>query len=309
MRLVHLTDLHLSSLDAFRLRDLRGKRRTGYWSWTRRRRHHHPREVLERLTDAVRAENADWLVVSGDLVQIGLESEIREAAEWLTTLAPAERILLVPGNHDVYARDSWPSIRRHWQDWLPHDAARPSSGYPLVRESGGLLLVGASSACVTPALSARGALGGAQLERLQARLKTAREHGQPVVLAIHHPPLERMTGWRKALREVRSLHALIAGTQPALVVCGHLHRNVALREGDTRVFATASASSISDASYRVFDIERTDGRQDTGRLHPRPQNPRPLNPRPLNIGMRLETIAGDGQGFDTAEETSWTIPA
>lgn len=286
MRFVHLTDLHLTRLDAIGRRDLRGKRLTGYWSWMRRRRHTQLRAVLDRLAETVQRAEADWLLVSGDLAQIGLEAEIREAAEWLSALAPPERILFVPGNHDVYARDSWAAIRRHWGPWLPPDAHEPWSGYPLVRETGDLLLVGASSACVTPVFSARGALGRAQRGRLETCLRAAHRAGRSVILVIHHPPLRSMAHWRKALREVSSVQALIAATQPVFAVCGHLHRNITRVQGQTRVFATASASGSTDASFRVFDVERL--------------------PAGCAVRMELRRLNTDTGRFDAVDEQRWS---
>ncbi len=286
-RLIHLTDLHLSSLDAVRATDLLGKRATSYWSWRRRRRHVHRREVLDQLAEAVRRERPDLLIVSGDLVQIGLDPEIREAAAWLAALAPAERILFVPGNHDVYAGDSWPAIRRHWRPWLPEYDASPRSGYPLVREVGGLRVIGASSACVTPVFSARGALGSRQRQRIADALGAARAEGVPAMLALHHPPLDGMARRRKALADRAALQATIDATRPAVVLCGHLHHNRSLLADETRVFVTASASSVADASYRVFEWDgNSAGRQ---------------------MCMRLMTRDAQSGALSCAETAEWTL--
>ncbi|MGH8034542.1 MAG: hypothetical protein ACREO9_04900, partial [Lysobacterales bacterium] len=65
MRLIHITDPHLSSLEGHTLLSLRGKRRTGYLSWTGKRRFFHLRETLQQLIAAVRAESPAQWVVSG----------------------------------------------------------------------------------------------------------------------------------------------------------------------------------------------------------------------------------------------------
>lgn len=287
MRVIHLTDVHLTSLAGCRLRDLRGKRWSGYLSWTRRRQPRHSRDALERLVASVRAEAADRVLVTGDLVQIGLESEIRTAAEWLAALAPPERVLLVPGNHDVYARDSWPAIRRHWRPWLPPAAGRPQWGYPHVHEACDVMLVGASSACVTPIFSARGALGRDQFQRLATCLHAARDAGRPAVLVIHHPPLPQMAHWRKALREAGALAPLLAETRPAFAVCGHLHHNESWTHSGVRVFATAPASSLDQASYRVFDFERSAGR--------------------WRVSMQLKVLQPASSGFRVTDELHWAL--
>ena len=103
MRLIHVTDPHLSSLAQFSFSSARGKRRSGYLSWYRNRRHIHRREILDQLVQAAQADCPDQFLVTGDLVHIGLEDEMIQAGEWLRALGGPERVTLIPGNHDVYA--------------------------------------------------------------------------------------------------------------------------------------------------------------------------------------------------------------
>lgn len=295
MRLIHLTDPHLSSLEGQTFAGLSHKRRSGYLSWTRKRKFIHQRATLAQLVAAVRLESADQLILSGDLVQIGLEEEIREVREWLTELAPPEQIFLVPGNHDVYAGDSWDALRRYWNFLLPTPPTGefdgPQAGYPMVRDIGSVRLIGASSACVTPIFSARGALGSNQYERLAHRLKESREQGRLCCLAIHHPPLPGMAIWRKALKEQQALQKLISVHQPALAWCGHLHHNLEVTEGAARIFCTASASSVLDASYRVFDIETCEQGGQPG----------------WSIHMQLKTISPEDRTFIVANDQRWVF--
>lgn len=286
MRFIHLTDPHLSNLDGLRFSALSVKRRSGYLSWNHKRRRIHRPETLERLTAAALGEPADLIVISGDLVQLGLEDEILQARRWLERLGPPERVLLVPGNHDVYAPESWSLIRRHWKEWLPPTAGddQPESCYPLVRDVGGVRLIGAASACVTPLFSARGALGAGQLQRLEAALSEAHERRIPSCLAVHHPPLPGMSAWRKALRETRAVAALLERWRPAVVVCGHLHDNIERRAGETRVFSTASASDCVSGSYRVFDI------------HPDGRGPH-VSMRLVSIDRGGEPVSGPSHGW------------
>ncbi|HEY5776051.1 MAG TPA: metallophosphoesterase, partial [Xanthomonadales bacterium] len=118
MRLIHLADPHLSSLEGVSLSSLVGKRMSGYLSWRKNRRKHYLPAVLDRLVDAVRAENADQILLTGDLVHIGLESEIAQATQWLHALASPERVMLVPGNHDIYAGGSVDAVFGAWSDYL-----------------------------------------------------------------------------------------------------------------------------------------------------------------------------------------------
>lgn len=106
---------------------------------------------------------------------------------------------------------------------------------------------------------ASGKLGEEQLQRLGKLLKQATVEGQTVVLLIHHPPLPGMTDWRKGLADAGELQAVLERHPPALIFYGHLHHNHEQQWGDARIYCTAAASSVSDASYRVIDIEEEDG--------------------------------------------------
>ena len=260
MRLVHLTDPHLSTLDGEKFSALRGKRWSGYLSWRKNRRKHYLAAVLHRLVDAVRAENTDQILLTGDLVHIGLKTEIAQATEWLTTMGPAEQVMLVPGNHDIYAKGSADAVVEAWSDYMfqanqPSHSEQAAGEFPVVRKLGKLSLIGLSTGCVTPLFMASGKLGGEQLRKLDNLLRKAAAEEQMVVLLIHHPPLPDMTNWRKALTDATALEAVLKKHPPLLIFYGHLHYNREYLWGDSRIYCTASASSVSDASYRVIDVE------------------------------------------------------
>ena len=258
MRLVHLTDPHLSTLDGEKLSALRGKRWSGYLSWRKNRRKHYLAAVLDRLVDAIKRENADQILLTGDLVHIGLGTEITQASEWLTSLGSADQVMLVPGNHDIYANGSADSVLQAWSEYMfqvapPNDSKGIEGKFPVVRKHGKISLIGLSTGCVSPLFMATGKLGLQQLQRLEELLKNAASEGQMVVLLIHHPPLPGMTNWRKALTDAAALDSVLKKYPPLLVFYGHLHYNREHLWGDSRIFCTAAASSISDASYRVVD--------------------------------------------------------
>lgn len=313
MRLVHLTDPHLTTLSGESRRAIRGKRRLGYWSWKRKRQFRHRRELLQQITAAVLQERATQIVVSGDLTQIGLPEEIAAARGWLESLGPADRVTLVPGNHDVYRADSWPTVRAQWGDYLGLAAQErgrvgvdtagqaSSAEFPRLRQldgpQGGLAIISLCSAYPAPLLLADGRLGAAQLERLDGLLSRAAGFR---CLVLHHPPLPGMTAWRKALRDAGRLRSLLAAHGPELVLHGHLHRNQAGPAlGATRIFATASASSAetrAPASYRVFDIEPLPaGCPGQGTQHG------------WSVVMRLKGLAANAE-VGLLQESAWQVP-
>ena len=261
--MIHVTDPHLTSLAGLSLKSLRGKRWSGYLSWHRRRRFVHLAEVLERLTEAVREEDPVQILVTGDLVHVGLPGEIEAAACWLEALGPPERVMLVPGNHDVYARDSWPAVARSWQPYLGELHPGSDSPFPLRRDivarDGRVCLVGLSSAVPSPLFMAYGRLGDAQCRRLDTLLADA--DGFRCVL-VHHPPLPAMTRWRKGLLDAARLGDVLDRRGAEMILHGHVHRNVSRTgPGGIHIYGTASASSGSGAclaAYRSFDVERLD---------------------------------------------------
>ena len=312
MRLIHLTDPHLTSLADQTLCSVRGKRRLGYLSWQRKRRFRHRPEILARVTEAVLQESPAQIVISGDLAQVGLPAEIRAARAWLESLGPPDRVALVPGNHDFYQADSWPAIYRNWGDylglagqgWAPGAGSQQPAEFPWERHlegpAGGVTLIGLCSAYAAPLLMADGRIGVDQLARLETAFCRAR--GLRCVL-LHHPPLPGMAAWRKALRDARRLGALLERHQPELVLHGHVHRNHAGPVvGTTRIFATASASSAQPgvpASYRVFDIRAAEARPGEGRGR---------SPGPgWTVFMQLKGLTPDGQ-VHMLEEDRWFLP-
>src|SRR3954447_1146704 len=102
--LAHLSDPHLAPLPAPRLRELIGKRATGYLHWKRTRHKIHRREVLDALVADLLAQRPDHIAVTGDLVNIALEAEFAPARTWLQSVGRREHVTVVPGNHDAYVR-------------------------------------------------------------------------------------------------------------------------------------------------------------------------------------------------------------
>lgn len=251
VQFVHLTDPHLTSLDGLRPGPLALKRWMSWLSWQRRRRGVHLPARLDALIRALRRREPDAWAVTGDLCQIGLDAEIEQARAWLDALDTPERVLLVPGNHDIFAPDSVETARRQWREWMACDDHGQHS--PAVRRIGPVSLIGVDSAVVTAPGSATGRVGNDGLERLQHVLE--QEQGRFRVVLIHHPPLPGVCSKRKALNDAPELTRLLDQTGAGLVLHGHLHHNQDwTRSSGTRIYCTASASSATAAAARLFRI-------------------------------------------------------
>lgn len=255
VRLLHLTDPHLSSLGGVKPWTLRGKRCLGFLSWWSKRRHHLRADTLARVTRAACGEGADLALVTGDLVHIGLASELVEARTWLDTLAGSQPVVLAPGNHDCYRPDTVLGIALQWPAYLNGDG---TVHFPRLVQREDVSIIALSSAEPMPWWSAGGRLGARQLEELAALL--AASAGRFRCVMLHHAPLPEQAPARKDLADAVELTALLRRHQVELVLHGHLHHNAMhVVDERMRVIVSAPASSAvarNPASYRVFDIRR-----------------------------------------------------
>ena len=274
MRLIHISDPHLTGLEGIHPRHFVGKRRLGHASWRFRRRHRHLRSTLDELCALVASLKPDVIVVTGDLVHLGLPAEIEEAADWLRTLGTPESVFVVPGNHDLYREDSWAAVEAHWRDYLrlaPGRNGEPAhwARFPTRFGLNGVEVHGLNTGLPTPVFMASGELGSGQCERLAESLAGAPAHSLHI-LAIHHPPAPRVVPTRAALNDTERLAPAVDRAHFALH--GHGHFNRSYRLGELPVFATGSASK-ADAPFRCFDISRaSQGWHVEMRLHARGPN-------------------------------------
>src|SRR3954466_8217219 len=84
--LAHLSDPHLGPIPTPRLRELVNKRGLGLINWYRKRHRYHRAEVLDTIVRDMHAQKPDHIAVTGDLVNIALDSEFARAAKWLDTI-------------------------------------------------------------------------------------------------------------------------------------------------------------------------------------------------------------------------------
>jgi 3',5'-cyclic AMP phosphodiesterase CpdA len=213
--MAHVSDLHLPFEPRLTPLQRLSKRQLSAWSWRRRRALHRP-EILDALVADMRASAVDHIVVTGDITNFALPDEFRRAADWLRALAPPGQLSVVPGNHDALVPVPHAGGLHAWREWMP-DAA----GWPSLRRFGAVTLIGLDSALPTAPLLARGALGHAQLARLERVLAEEGGAGQLRVVALHHPPAEGAVSRRKALADRAALRDVLQRAGAELVLHGH----------------------------------------------------------------------------------------
>ena len=268
LTIAHLSDLHLGPIRGFTPRFWNLKRLSGYWNWRRRRQADHQRGVLDRLVADLKAQRPDHIVVTGDLANIGLPQEHIDALAWLKGLGPPDRVSVIPGNHDIYARGGRDLGTRRWADYMRSNAegapllgAASAADFPFVRRLGGIALIGLNSAVPTPPLIAAGRAGKEQLARLANVLDGARRQGLFRLLLIHHPPLPGQASATRGLRDAAALQGILYGHGAELVIHGHNHLDMLTLQ------ASASGTPIPIVGVASASLARRHGREGLARYN------------------------------------------
>ena len=251
--LAHLSDVHLSPIEGFTLPYWNLKRGLGYLNWRRGRIAVHQRRVAEQIAADIRAQAPDHIAVTGDLANLGLPAEYVAARVWLEALGPADRVSVVPGNHDIYTgRLYGASCLTEWAPFMASDGfglehGGVRDGFPYVRRAGDVALIGVNSAVPAPPFVAAGRVGAAQLDALAVILERLRGAGLARVVMIHHPPLPGQAPTMRALEDALALKTVLEQQGADLVLHGHNHTQtqvwVPSANGSAAVCGAASASA------------------------------------------------------------------
>lgn len=264
--LAHLSDIHLAPLPNVRARDLLSKRITGYLNWKLKRKGGLAGSTLAPLIAHLATQKPDFTAVTGDLVNLALNTEFAQTALWLKQLGHSTRVAVIPGNHDAYVKGAINEAKRAWGEYMMGETL-DGQPFPFVRRVGDVAIVAVSSAITTPPFFAAGQINKAQADRLERILATLGEAELFRVVLIHHPPVSDA-----ARSPIRGLwggnlfrHA-IATHGAELILHGHTHRSTVNSThgpgGEVPVIGVASASARpgghdDPARYNLFRIERT----------------------------------------------------
>jgi 3',5'-cyclic AMP phosphodiesterase CpdA len=278
VRIAHLSDLHLLSLDGAVPFRLFNKRLTGYLNLRFHRKSvHKPFAVHAAAREIVRL-GIDHVVITGDLSNLALEGEFELVRRFLDEELglPPDRVSIIPGNHDAYTSGAHRTRRfattfaRFLTSDLP-ELTVPGEAFPYVHLRGPTAIIGLSTALPRLPLVASGAVGREQLAALARILEHPDVRARTPVILQHHPihnPASRtktaLEGLTDADQEAHVLRRLRRG----LLLHGHLHRRIhrtLATEGGHLDAVGATSTSLLHASdermagFNVYDVG-TDGR-------------------------------------------------
>ncbi len=284
-RIAHLSDVHILDPHA-------GTQKARYRFATKLvslGRGMNPLSRSRRLAHALagaKASGADHYVLSGDLTEVGEDSEFEQIATVLHEAAlPADGVTLVPGNHDAYTRsDAW---ARAMAGPLAAFARSSASAAGKVVERGPVAFLPIDSTRFQTIAWSGGVFSGAVTQTIERRLADPCFRDQTVVLVMHHPPFypkgaPSLMKWIDGLRGSRHVLDLL-GRHPRLqLLHGHLHRvfdrMLSPRQGSaaeltdtdgstrTRVFgapATCDGGERGERAkppaFRLYDVDGSSG--------------------------------------------------
>jgi 3',5'-cyclic AMP phosphodiesterase CpdA len=273
LRIAHLSDLHLLSLEGAVPFRLLNKRLTGYLNLRFHRTSVHKPFAVKAAAREIRRLDIDHVVITGDVSNLALEREfdlVRAFLEEDLGLSP-DRVSLVPGNHDMYTQGSYRAQRfsRYFERYLASDLpdiAVSAGGFPFVHLRGPVAFIGISTAMPRPPLVASGAIGAAQLRGFEQILAHPEVRRRTAVVLQHHPwhnPESYTKTLFEGLYDARSQGRLLRRLPRGLLLHGHLHRRIHRRlptdDGHLDVVGATSASLLHDsdermAGFNVYDV-------------------------------------------------------
>ena len=205
--LAHFTDVHLSPVAGLTPRYWNAKRVLGVFNWHIKRAGVHHRETADKLIADAKSLRADHIVITGDLINLGLPAEYEAALAWLKTVGQPERVTVIPGNHDIYSKLHGDVGVARWAGYMGGDA--DTHAFPFVRRVGPVALIGLNSAEETPPFFASGQLGAHQIEVARDLLERLHDEDAIRVVLIHHPPLVGLASARRALKDVKPFQRML----------------------------------------------------------------------------------------------------
>ena len=229
--LAHLSDPHISCMNAITTRNLFSKRLFGYLRWKLVRASGHSDSVLSVLQADLASTKPDHIVVTGDLTHLSLSAEFKKARQWLQTIGSPAKVTVIPGNHDTYVPTDWHKTMAHWTEYMLSDSPRDSEHhnnhidriFPCLRIRDHVAIIGVCTAQPTAPHLAVGTIGAGQLGRLEKILSQTDRQEYFRVLLIHHPPASGTVSWRKRLTDAPALQSLLADSGVELILHGHTH--------------------------------------------------------------------------------------
>ena len=219
--LIHFGDLHVWRLgwDS----EYYIKRFFGLANLLLRRGRKFPQALAESVLARLAAEEADYVLFSGDLTTLSLREEFRVGRRLFGPILDrwGERFIAIPGNHDRYTPRA---VRDRLFETLFVD--NPPRTYPFAVDlNGRWTLVGFDCSEACP-LASRGRLGPEGRAQVDAFLETQQQRGRRLIVMGHYPLVYlpgRISKWDHRFSDRDEVLAMLQARGVTAYLHGHYH--------------------------------------------------------------------------------------
>jgi 3',5'-cyclic AMP phosphodiesterase CpdA len=281
MRVLHVSDVHVTvALTALPWRDMANKRFVGAVNYQLRRhkQFQHAARKLEQLADFARQQQVDLVICTGDYTALGTEVEFKAARAAITSLSQIGKgYVTVPGNHDLYLKDSQLDRRfeRHFGEFLKSDAipgAAVDGPWPIARLVGDdVAVVAVNSARPNPQVwRSSGRIPEAQLRALRDILTSPELQKRFTFVITHYAP-RRPNGspdtWTHGLENADPFLDACKQLKRGAILHGHIHHRfrLALPGLPAEIFGAGSTTCEHKEGLWLFDVAKDEWTARPGR--------------------------------------------
>lgn len=229
--LIHISDLHFVN-DQTLLKGLWAnkkffsKQHLGWLNYKLRRHRHFNPVLKERIASYLLTTVWDYLIVTGDLTTLSLESEFIAARHFMEPLIRKGIVLFTTGNHDRYIQ-TYPNtnlLAVYFQDCWPFNKNTRAHSFYEINEH--TVILELPMAVPRPFYSSRGKLAG-DLAALKHVLES-KYHNRTKIVIGHYPaflPPSVREGFFHSLAGKAALRQFLSDGKIDFYLHGHIHKS------------------------------------------------------------------------------------
>lgn len=252
IRLAHLSDTHFASV-TYSPMQFFSKRWLGNMNLILFRKKTYQTAHLHHIPELINTLDVENVILTGDVATTSREEEFAQAADFVKKFS--QPVLLLPGNHDVYTRESGRSKRFYL--YFPDDDLRQKR---ITKKSlgKGWWWVGLDCAIATALIYSYGLFSSQMEKPLIAALKQIPPH-EGIVMGCHFP-LFGSGHPRHDLRGAKRLQEIVrAFPQIKLFLHGHDHSPYIIdrtKEGFPLVINSGSCAHQPNGIFFLLDLDK-----------------------------------------------------
>lgn len=264
MKIAHFSDCHISGHFCPEIiPSLFSKRITGMTNLYLKRKYQllNSENNLYRVLKSINAVNPDYIVFSGDISALSLKDEFFRAKEIIYNSIEKDKIMIIPGNHDIYTfltskYDLFHKIFTSKYDLISRFP------YPKIRFfNNEILFLSLNTSRFNPLfMDASGYVKEDEISFLEDYLKDIPDN-IPRFLIIHHSiflPDGTIDTYFHRLRNYKRILHFIKKNNIKYLLSGHIHKNYIIynKEYDFTQYNPGSTAKNQNYGYFLYDLNK-----------------------------------------------------